>query len=193
MTDDSTTTSMFTPNKQLKELSRQVLAIRSQLRDNRNNISQEILSRLTHLAAHLDNISKQVERHEAERKDLRALADIGRIVNSSLELNDVLRIVMDTIIRLTGAERGFLAVFVEREVRLDELVPLDAHHGDGKRRPTVGLVRAQHAVGDVLQRLKGHPLGRGLAPAHVQVVEPHAQQAQQHGDGQGRPEYDHWA
>jgi PAS domain S-box-containing protein len=39
---------------------------------------------------------------------LQALADIGRIVNSSLELNDVLRIVMDTIIRLTDAERGFL-------------------------------------------------------------------------------------
>ena len=108
MSEDSTTTSMFTPNKQLKELSRQVLAIRSQLAENRRNITDDTLSRLTHLATHLDNISKQVERHEAERKDLRALADIGRIVNSSLELNDVLRIVMDTIIRLTGAERGFL-------------------------------------------------------------------------------------
>jgi len=108
MSDDSTTTSMFTPNKQLKELSRQVLSIRSQLRDSRGSIAEETLSRLTHMASHLDNISKQVERHEAERKDLLALADIGRIVNSSLELNDVLRIVMDTIIRLTGAERGFL-------------------------------------------------------------------------------------
>jgi len=108
MSDDSTTTSMLTPIKQLKELSRQVLSIRSQLRDNRGHISEDALSRLTHLATHLDNISKQVERHEAERKDLQALADIGRIVNSSLELNDVLRIVMDTLIRLTGAERGFL-------------------------------------------------------------------------------------
>lgn len=108
MSDDSTTTSMFTPNKQLKELSRQVLSLRNQIRDSRGNISDDTLSRLSHLATHLDNISKQVERHEEERKDLRALADIGRIVNSSLELNDVLRIVMDTIIRLTDAERGFL-------------------------------------------------------------------------------------
>jgi PAS domain S-box-containing protein len=30
------------------------------------------------------------------------------VVNSSLKLDDVLRIVMDTIVRLTGAERGFL-------------------------------------------------------------------------------------
>lgn len=108
MSDDSTTTSMFTPNKQIKELSRQVLSLHNQIRDSRGNISDDTLNRLNHLATHLDNISKQVERHEDERKDLQALADIGRIVNSSLELNDVLRIVMDTIIRLTDAERGFL-------------------------------------------------------------------------------------
>jgi len=108
MTDDSTTTSMFMPDRQLKELSRQILSVRNQLRDSRTNIPEDILTRLNHLATHLDNISKQVSSHEDERKDLRALADIGRIVNSSLDLNDVLRIVMDTIIRLTGAERGFL-------------------------------------------------------------------------------------
>ncbi|HBX69043.1 MAG TPA: hypothetical protein DEH25_06590 [Chloroflexi bacterium] len=108
MTDDSTTTSITMPDRQLKDLSRQLLAVQNQLRDSRANIPNDTLTRLTHLATHIDNISKQVALHEEERKDLRALADIGRIVNSSLDLNDVLRIVMDTIIRLTGAERGFL-------------------------------------------------------------------------------------
>jgi adenylate cyclase len=108
MTDDSTTTSMFMPDRQLKELSRQILTIRNQIQDSRANVPEELLSRLNYLATHIDNISKQVSHHEEERKDLRALADIGRIVNSSLDLNDVLRIVMDTIIRLTEAERGFL-------------------------------------------------------------------------------------
>jgi adenylate cyclase len=37
-----------------------------------------------------------------------ALVDIDQVINSTLELNEVLRIVMDTIVRLTGAERGFL-------------------------------------------------------------------------------------
>ena len=45
---------------------------------------------------------------EAEHKKLTALAEIGNVVNSSLELEEVLRIVMDNIVRLTGAERGFL-------------------------------------------------------------------------------------
>ena len=45
---------------------------------------------------------------DAEQANLLALADISQVVNSSLELDEVLCIVMDTIVRLTGAERGFL-------------------------------------------------------------------------------------
>jgi PAS domain S-box-containing protein len=56
----------------------------------------------------LTEISRQVSRREEERDNLLALAGIGQVVNSSLKLDDVLRIVMDTIVRLTGAERGFL-------------------------------------------------------------------------------------
>lgn len=41
-------------------------------------------------------------------ENLDALADIIQTINSSLQLDEVLRIVMDTIIRLTHAERGFL-------------------------------------------------------------------------------------
>jgi transcriptional regulator with GAF, ATPase, and Fis domain len=39
---------------------------------------------------------------------LRALAEIGRVVNASLNLETVLNEVIDTIIRLTGAGRAFL-------------------------------------------------------------------------------------
>ena len=45
---------------------------------------------------------------EEERRKLLALANTTQAVNSSLELDEVLRLVMDTIIRLTEAERGFL-------------------------------------------------------------------------------------
>ena len=41
-------------------------------------------------------------------ENLDALSDIIQTINSSLQLDEVLRIVMDTIIRLTHAERGFL-------------------------------------------------------------------------------------
>jgi multidrug efflux pump subunit AcrA (membrane-fusion protein) len=52
-------------------------------------------------------LSQQLEKVQIELINLRALAEISQVVNSSLEVNEVLRIVMDTIIRLTGAERAF--------------------------------------------------------------------------------------
>ena len=45
---------------------------------------------------------------EHERDQYRALADIAALINSSLDLTQVLNEVMDTIIELTGAERGYL-------------------------------------------------------------------------------------
>ena len=46
--------------------------------------------------------------------NLGALNDVIQAINSSLELNEVLRIVMDTIVRLVRAERGFLMLRDER-------------------------------------------------------------------------------
>ena len=56
----------------------------------------------------LFRLSKQVNLIEEERSKLLALATTTQAVNSSLELDEVLQLVMDTIVRLTGAERGFL-------------------------------------------------------------------------------------
>ncbi|HUF38206.1 MAG TPA: adenylate/guanylate cyclase domain-containing protein [Anaerolineales bacterium] len=72
------------------------------------NIPPEAVKHARDLRAKLDQISERVKKNEDEREDLLALADISQIVNSSLDLNTVLEIVMDTIIRITGAERCFL-------------------------------------------------------------------------------------
>ncbi len=104
----ATVPAIFSPDQQLKQLSKQVESLRQVLHANQQGCPQQVLDGLALLANNADRLSQQVARHEEERKNLRALADIGQIVNSSLELNEVLRIVMDTIIRLTRAERGFL-------------------------------------------------------------------------------------
>ena len=56
----------------------------------------------------LERISEILIPFEQRFSNLQALAGIGQVVNSTLELDEVLKIVMDTIVRLTGAERGFL-------------------------------------------------------------------------------------
>lgn len=69
---------------------------------------------LTNLADMLGRIGQKLEAFEAEHSNMQALAQIGSVVNSSLELDEVLRIVMDNIVRLTRAERGFLVLRNEK-------------------------------------------------------------------------------
>ena len=71
-------------------------------------IPAESSKHIRDLRTKLEQIAERVKKNEDEREDLLALADISQIVNSSLDLNTVLEIVMDTIIRITGAERCFL-------------------------------------------------------------------------------------
>jgi PAS domain S-box-containing protein len=99
---------MLQPDQQLLHISNQIDTIRTLLEESKLAIPTRILDSLNRLTGHITRLGREVGKQEEELKDLQALADIGQIVNSSLELNDVLRIVMDTIIRLTGAERGFL-------------------------------------------------------------------------------------
>lgn len=69
---------------------------------------------LNNLADTLHRIGDKIQEFETEKSNSLALAKIGGIVNSSLELDEVLRIVMDNIVRLTHAERGFLMLRNEK-------------------------------------------------------------------------------
>lgn len=72
------------------------------------DLPPDAVQNLTHLADTLIQVGQKMESLEAEHRNLLALGEIGNVVNSTLELDEVLRIVMDNIIRLTRAERGFL-------------------------------------------------------------------------------------
>ena len=69
---------------------------------------------INQLSLGLPKILKKVKLLEEECSGLQALAEIGQYANSSLELETVLQIVMDTIIHLTNAERGFLMLKSEQ-------------------------------------------------------------------------------
>jgi len=62
----------------------------------------------------LARVSEVLIPYEQQYSHLQALAGIGQVVNSTLEVDEVLQIVMDTIVRLTEAERGFLMLRDER-------------------------------------------------------------------------------
>jgi adenylate cyclase len=110
MSDSSITTAI--PKVDLDQQALRLAGMTDQIREallkNGQPVPQGVVQGMVQLAGSLTRLGRHIARHEEDANKLLALADIGRVVNSSLELNEVLRIVMDTIVRLTGAERGFL-------------------------------------------------------------------------------------
>jgi PAS domain S-box-containing protein len=114
MATDQTIQSTPSLDKQLKGLSMMAGKMRSALLPMRTSLPPNVIDELSQMEARLHRASLEVGSVDEERKNLFALADIGQVINSTLKLDEVLRIVMDTIVRLTGAERGFLMLANEK-------------------------------------------------------------------------------
>ena len=69
---------------------------------------EPVLENLAQLSTRSQIQAGEIADLAEEHANYLALANINQLLNSSLQVNDVLRVVMDTIVRLTGAERGFL-------------------------------------------------------------------------------------
>jgi PAS domain S-box-containing protein len=98
-------------NDQLIAVTQQGAKLRNSLDARRDT---ETIEGLKNLENALERISEILIPFEQRYSHLQALAGIGQVVNSTLEVDEVLQIVMDTIVRLTEAERGFLMLRDER-------------------------------------------------------------------------------
>ncbi len=105
---DSDASSVLPLHEQIQALSRQAGQIRAALQPARAALPPQTLQDLSRLENALAELSRQATDFEEQRANLLALAEVTQAVNSSLELDEVLRLVMDTLVQLTGAERGFL-------------------------------------------------------------------------------------
>ena len=67
----------------------------------------------------LEELERRIEAQEKEHGQLKAMQEVGAIINSSLEINEVLTFVMDAIINLTQAERAILLLTDEETEQLE--------------------------------------------------------------------------
>ncbi len=109
------TTTKPSPDKPLVRLEQAAEEMRGKLAAYQAVLAREnetlppgVIDGLQELNDALYQIQDQAKEIEDERNKLHALGEIGHVINSSLDLETVLSEVMDTIIRLTSAERGFL-------------------------------------------------------------------------------------
>ena len=78
------------------------------LQSARYEVPPEALEGLSQAEGEIERLAKLLASAEAQFRHMLALTEIGQVVNSTLELGEVLRIVMDNIVGLSHAERGFL-------------------------------------------------------------------------------------
>ena len=93
---------------QITALGTQAGTLRLTLEKSRQKVTPDSLEGLKNLESNLARLGQKIESFETEHNNLLALTEVGEVVNSTLELEEVLKIVMDNIVRLTHAERGFL-------------------------------------------------------------------------------------
>jgi hypothetical protein len=98
-------------NEQILALSKLTGQMRNSFQTVHARLPPDTLEKLSSLESTLYQVSRQVIAVEDERSKLLALANTTQAVNSSLELDEVLQLVMDTIVHLTEAERSFGVVF----------------------------------------------------------------------------------
>lgn len=69
---------------------------------------------LPHLHTSSNQLARKLQNQRREQDEMEALLHVTQVVNSSLDIDQVLNQVMDQIIQLTQAERGFLMLINDR-------------------------------------------------------------------------------
>jgi adenylate cyclase len=105
---NSDSTRPTTVHDQLLILSTEAGRIRAELEASKLKLPKSTIENLRRMQTTLEQLGEKIESFQKQHSNMLALADVGQVINSSLELDEVLRIVMDNIVRLTKAERGFL-------------------------------------------------------------------------------------
>ncbi len=141
-----------TVHDQLRTLGLQAGKLRSELEASQLKLPKATLDDLQNLESTLAQIGEKIEALQREHNNMLALASVGQVINSSLELDEVLRIVMDNIVRLTKAERGFLMLRDEK----GEMVNRVARNWEMESIHTSELTVSRSIVGRVIN--SGEPI-----------------------------------
>ena len=96
------TSTLIRSMAQLKVVQKSILEFSESVHKN------SLLEEISGLLKQYRHMEKSILALEAERQNFHTLVRTGQLINSSLDCDEVLRVAMDNIIRLTSAERGFL-------------------------------------------------------------------------------------
>ncbi len=115
----------------------------------------------------LEDLAAQLEKG-SEHARLLALYEVSRAIGSSLRLEEVLQQVMDSVIQLTGAERGFLLLFDEQS---SERAVQVGRNYEGKNLSPQDVQVSRTVIKEVLQTGEGVVTTNALADDRFRAQE----------------------
>jgi PAS domain S-box-containing protein len=108
VTTQSTQEQLRQLTQRLTEALEELREFQTTLRQKGMNLPPNTLETLRLTQMRLDGQTNGITGGQIELRQLRALAGTTALINSTLDTDNVLNQVMDTVIQLTGAERGFV-------------------------------------------------------------------------------------
>jgi PAS domain S-box-containing protein len=119
---DSLATDVMRINYMAHDVSEMLQGQTRLLRMRALGLPDELVNDAGLLSDSLEVISKQLEEGQTELAQLRALAHTAALINSSVDLNEVLSRAMDTVIGLTDAERGYILLQNEETGEMEFMI-----------------------------------------------------------------------
>lgn len=120
-----------------------------------NRLPDVALNRLESFSDTLNSVKRRIRSLEEQKKQWVSLVGVGHVVNSSLDLEEVLCVVMDAIVRLTGAERGVLLLKAEGP-GANSLLPRVARNWEKETIEESDLAISRSIIQQVFEQ--GHPI-----------------------------------
>jgi len=133
--------------KQLEEMNKTLMRVMMHLSRTTDGQTSLILRDLTQISTSMVSLKKGVEGYiDTYQRQVGALVGVGSAINSSLGLKRVLETVMDSLIALMGAERGFL-MLREADGELKVRVARGIVHDDLNQEPfSISKTIVRHVV-----------------------------------------------
>lgn len=126
---DNLTTEIMRLNYMAQDVSHMLQEQSNLLRIRNMSLPAPLLESTQGFSEAVKMLSEQLASEQVELAQLRALAHTGGLINSSLDIDTVLRRAMDTVIGLTGAVHGYVMLLDQNTGETEKVISVNLEDG----------------------------------------------------------------
>ncbi|MBI5930573.1 MAG: GAF domain-containing protein [Chloroflexi bacterium] len=147
---DNLTTEIMRLNYMAQDVSHMLQEQSNLLRIRNMSLPTPLLEETQGFSEAVKILSEQLASEQVELAQLRALAHTGGLINSSLDLDTVLRRAMDTVIGLTGAVHGYIMLLDQNTGETESVISVNLEQGTAEE----GEIMISRTIVDEVMRTR---------------------------------------